>query len=245
MDQAGHQSTAGIGTIASRLASLAAPSDGLVVGLTGSVASGKTTLAASLATTLSARMKVETVSTDGFLYPNAILEDRDLLMRKGFPETYDRAGMTAALSGLREGAAEFPGYNHVIYDIDPALTRRVEQPDVLILEGLGFARPSGPDREEGEPDVLIFLDAELSDLEAWFLDRFMRFWHAAADDPTSFYARFRHMSVPEAENFAMQVWRDINFPNLTDHILPMREHADIVLKKDARHSVRIVEDRLG
>ena len=238
-------STAGIAKIAARLSSLAAGRDGMIVGLTGSVASGKSTLAALLGERLADGMRVETVSTDGFLFPNQVLEARGLMMRKGFPETYDREAMAVAIAGLREGAADFPAYNHVTYDIDPALARRIQRPDVLILEGLGFISPEEGQGGAGEPDLLVYLDADLADIEFWFLTRFMTLWHAAADDPASFYVRFRHMSEPEAEAFAMQVWRDINLPNLEQHILPLREHADIVLKKDARHSVRIVEDRLG
>ncbi|WP_084398628.1 type I pantothenate kinase, partial [Henriciella aquimarina] len=203
------------------------------------------TLAEGLVRALSQEGRAETVSTDGFLYPNAVLEERDLLMRKGFPESYDRETMAAALSALRQGHADFPGYSHDIYDIDPALTRTLARPDILILEGLGFQPPSGPARASGEPDMLIYLDAALDDIEAWFLTRFMQFWEAAEHDPSSFYARFRHMSVPEAEAFALTVWRDINLPNFENHILPLRDHADLVLEKDGDHVVRIVEDRTG
>ena len=238
-------STSGVGPVATRLFELADGRDSFVVGLTGSVASGKSTLATSLAGRLSDRLTVETVSTDGFLHPNTVLESRGLMMRKGFPESYDRERMAEALSDLRFGSADFPGYSHVSYDVDPALTRRIERPDVLILEGLGFTPPTAGTRAPGEPDVLVFLEAELADIEAWFRTRFMQLWHAAADDQESFYARFRDMSEAEAEAFAMQVWREINLPNLTENILPLREQADIVLAKNARHSVRIVEDRLG
>ena len=238
-------SAGGIGPVAGRLSSLRSGDEALIVGLTGSVAVGKSTLADKLAEALRPDLSVETVSTDGFLYPNALLESRDLMMRKGFPETYDRKTMAAAIASLRGGEASFPAYSHVTYDVDPALARVISRPDILILEGLGFAAPSEGDRAPGEPDVLIYLDAELSDIEGWFLARFMRLWHAAADDPTSFYANFRHMSEPEAENFAMDVWQRINLPNLIDHILPLREVADLVVRKDSRHGVRILEDRLG
>lgn len=236
----------GTDEIAGRISGLQRAGRALIVGLTGSVASGKSTLAGNMARLLSSGgQRAETVSTDGFLFPNAVLEARELINRKGFPETYDRAAMADAISAVRTGAAVFPAYSHEIFDVDPALAREIASPDVLILEGLGLPAPPGPERGTGEPDVFIYLDAELADIEAWFLARFMRFWHAAGHDPKSFYARFRHMSVPEAEAFAMQVWRDINLPNLEQHILPLREQADIVLKKDAGHGVRIELDRLA
>lgn len=236
----------GTDEIARRLSGLQRGDAALIIGLTGSVASGKSTLAGNMAGLLSSGgQRAVTVSTDGFLFPNAVLEARELINRKGFPETYDRAAMAGAISAVRTGAAVFPAYSHEIFDVDPALAREIASPDVLILEGLGLPAPSTPERGTGEPDVFIYLDAELGDIETWFLDRFMRFWRAAEHDPKSFYAQFRHMSVPEAEAFAMQVWRDINLPNLEQHILPLREQADIVLKKDASHGVRIELDRLA
>ena len=240
----GQQEPEGLEAFADRLAALIGTSETMVVGLTGSVASGKTTLAGHLTDALSPRT-VEAVSTDGFLFPNAVLEARELINRKGFPETYDRAAMAAALRNVRAGTANFPAYSHEIFDTDPSLACEITQPDVLILEGLGFQPPSSPDRHSGEPDVLIYLDAEQAHVERWFLERFMRFWRAAEHDPASFYARFRHMSEPETETFAMKVWREINLPNLENHIAPLREHADIVLMKDADHGIRIVEDRMA
>ncbi len=237
-------SAPGVVDIASRLAELRADRDTLIVGLTGSVASGKTTLAGQLADALDDHHSVETVSTDGFLFPNAVLSERELMMRKGFPETYDRDAMASAIKDLRDGAADFPAHSHITYDIDTALTRRIERPDLLLLEGLGFTPPA-PQAEPGKPDVLIFLDAEIDHIESWFLERFKRFWVAAKDDPSSFYAQFLHMSEDELVVFARSVWSGINLPNLTDHILPLRETAHIVVSKDEDHTVQIAEDRLS
>ncbi|MGB3627202.1 MAG: hypothetical protein WA989_15325 [Henriciella sp.] len=240
----GQTDHAGLAALAERFLGLAKDEPGFVVAVTGSVASGKTTLAERLAAQMGRERSVETVSTDGFLFPNATLDERGLMMRKGFPETYDRAAMAEAIAALRAGEAAFPVHSHVIYDIDPALTRTLSRPDILILEGLGFSPLSKRERGPGEPDVLVYLDAAQADIEHWFLTRFMGFWHAAEHDPTSFYAQFRHMSVPEAEAFAMQVWETINLPNLKNHIEPLREYADIVLNKARDHTVSLVADRL-
>ena len=240
----GSESAAGIAELASRLAGIEAARGDMIVGLTGSVASGKTTLAERLVAELAGTLRVDMVSTDGFLLPNAVLDARGLTLRKGFPESYDVAAMAGALAALREGAAVFPAYSHVTYDVDPALARRIEAPDILLLEGLGF-QPPEKTKPAGAPDLLIYLDAELADLEAWYLERFVRLWHAAEHDPSSFYARFRHMSEPELVVFAKSVWEQINLPNLQQHILPLRDVADIVVRKDAGHAVQIVADRVG
>jgi type I pantothenate kinase len=244
MDQIAFPSAgaSGVGKLAKRLAELRG--EGVhIVGLTGSVASGKSTLAAHLVEALAPACRAQTISTDGFLFSNAELERRGLLDRKGFPETYDRAGMARALKDLRTGPAFFPGYSHDIYDVDPALGRTLPPPDVLILEGLGHVAPSPGPRGDSEPDLLVYLDAAPDDLEAWYVERFRRLWNAAEHDPTSFYARFRHMSPAELEAFARQVWREINLPNLTDHIAPLRAAADLVVAKRADHSLVVMEDR--
>ena len=244
-DQVNASRADGVGALAERLAALRANGNSRIIGLTGSVAVGKTTLARQLSESLSPDLSVETVSTDGFLFPNAILEPQGLLMRKGFPETYDRDGFTDALVRVRQGEADFPAHSHEIYDIDPALTRTIRLPDLLILEGLGFQSPSQPDRTGGEPDVLVYLDAAEVDLEAWYVERFVGFWNAARTDTASFYAQWLHMSEPELRAFAKTVWDGVNLPNLRDHIRPLRDHADIVVSKDASHTLFIVEDRIA
>lgn len=235
----------GIAALARRLAELRAGQGALIAGLTGSVASGKTTLASALADRLDKSMSVETVSTDGFLFPNSVLTERDLTLRKGFPETYDTIALGRTLSALKSGKADFPIYSHITYDIDPALTRTIARPDVLILEGLGFQPLSVPPRAEHEPDLLIYLDAREDDLLAWFLERFVRLWNAARDDPSSFYANFLHMSEPELLVFAQSVWERINLPNLRENIAPLKQRADIVLFKAQDHTIEIAEDRLA
>jgi type I pantothenate kinase len=202
-----------------------------VVGLTGSVASGKSTLAAELAPMLGA----EVVNTDGFLLPTAVLVERDLLHRKGFPESYDLAALAAALAGVRNGPTVFPAYSHVTFDPIPG--RTLDRPATLLIEGLalGLSRP-----QADGIDCLIYLDAAEADLEAWFVDRFVVFWEQAEHDPASFYQRFRHLDRAGVTEVAHQVWTRINLPNLRDHIAPVRAYADLVVVKAADHAIREV-----
>ncbi|KCZ48428.1 nucleoside/nucleotide kinase family protein [Hyphomonas pacifica] len=235
----------GTEALARRLLELKRETESLVAGITGSVASGKTTLAGEIEAILDKTHRAETISTDGFLFSNTILEERGQTLRKGFPETYDLTAMGDALEALAAGEAAFPIYSHVTYDVDPVLTRTIAQPDILILEGLGFRPLSPPPRHDREPDILIYLDATEDNLQTWFLERFVRYWNAARQDPSSFYANFLHMSEPELLAFATSVWEQINLPNLRQHIAPLRETADIVVLKDADHAIRITHDRIG
>lgn len=214
-----------------------------IVGVTGSVASGKSTFAGALTEAIAdwpEKPRVALVCTDGFLLPNAALETLGLLNRKGFPETYDVAGLRRALTDIRSGPAAFPAYSHVSYDIDPALTRTLDPPDVLIVEGLSLhierAGEQGP-----LIDTLIYLEAEEDHIESWFSGRFMGLWEAAENDPASFYARFRHMSEEATRGFARMVWASINLPNLRDHIAAARDRADLIVRKGHDHAVVAVE----
>jgi type I pantothenate kinase len=237
--------SAGLDEIGDLLRDRRPPAGPLVVGVTGSVAVGKSRFARELAATLGRwpeRPLVEIVGTDGFLFANAELDARGLTMRKGFPESYDMAALRAALAAIRIGPASFPGYSHTIYDVDPGLARRLDSPDALIIEGL--ALQDGAERVG--LDALVYLDAEEADIEAWFADRFIQMWSAAETDPTSFYVRFRHLSETEARSAAVQVWRAINLPNLREHIVAGRALADIVVRKNADHAVRaIIPQRTG
>lgn len=217
-----------------------------IAGLTGSVAAGKSTLAASLAQALAPHWRVDVIQTDGFLFPNAELEARGLLLRKGFPESYDSARLAATLEAARTRPVTVPAYSHSLYDIDPAGSRQIDQPDILLVEGLGFAPTAGDHGVIHALDSLIYLDATEEDLEHWFLDRFMRLWQAGKGDPASFYAQFSHLSEAEARGFGRTVvWRQINLPNLHDHIVRARPLADILVAKARDHSLRLVRPELS
>jgi type I pantothenate kinase len=210
------------------LAPLRPPSGAFIVGVTGSVAVGKSTLTRSLKAALEGPgQAVEIACSDGFLRPNADLAAAGLLARKGFPETYDHAAMDAALAAVRTGAAVFPAHSPTLYDIDPALARTLDAPDVLILEGLALPR--------GALDALIYLDAAETDLFAWFAARFMGLWEAAQGDSASFYARFPTREA--AEGVARMVWDQVNLPNLRQHIAPARGLADLVIRKGPNHEI--------
>ena len=209
-----------------------------IVGITGAVAVGKSTLAAALRELIVAWAEaptVEVVCTDGFLLDNATLEARGLTLRKGYPESYDAETLRTTLAALRLGPADFPGYSHLTYDIDPALARRLAPPDILIVEGLGLQEPAALGL-----DALVYLDAEEDLLEAWFTERFLQLWRAAETDPGSFYARFRHMSQDEVRTLAANVWQRINLPNLREHIIHARDQADWVVRKGPEHVIQAI-----
>jgi type I pantothenate kinase len=208
----------------------------LVLGVTGGVACGKSTLTAALVDHLRghpSEPRVECVGTDGFLRPNASLVAAGLINRKGFPETYDRGALVAALRDARLGPTTFPAYSHVTYDVDPALSRIVDRPDILIVEGLGLGDLPGLDR-------LIYIDAAESDQQSWFVTRFLAFCEVGRRDAASFYARFREMDEAAAAELGATVWKAINLPNLRDHIAPLRARADAIVRKGSNHVIEAI-----
>ncbi|KQW70883.1 hypothetical protein ASE17_18670 [Phenylobacterium sp. Root77] len=225
--------------IADLLRPLRPASGPFIVGVTGSVAVGKSTFAQALGDHLASDgAAVEIACTDGFLHPNAVLEAKGLLSQKGVPATYDHGALRAALTAVRSGPADFPAYSHVTYDIDPALTRRLAPPDVLVIEGLTLRHPdTGP---AALLDAMIYLEADEVDLERWYVARFLELWEAAEHDPASFYARFRHMDREQTDGLARMVWREVNLKNLHDHIIHARSRADLVVAKAADHAIASV-----
>lgn len=218
-----------------------AASGTFIVGITGGVAAGKSTLARDLAARIAlwpTSLNVEVVGSDGFLYDNRTLEAAGLTLRKGRPETYNAGHLAEVLGAVRSGPAEFPGYSHTLYDIDPALSRTLDKPGVLFVEGLGLG---------GAPvDVLIYLHASEADLEAWYVKRFLGLWEEGRTNPASFYARFSAMTLEQVRGFARQVWEGINLPNIREHVAPLREAAQIVVEKSSRHDIdRVTERRFG
>ncbi len=222
------------------------PANGpFVIGVTGSVASGKSTLAAALVGELGGwpgAPTVERISTDGFLLANAVLAARGLEARKDFPESYDLAALVAVLSGLRRHPMLVPTYCHITYEVDPAQARMLSPPDILIVEGLclGLDRtPAGP--RSTLLDALVYLDASEADLETWYVERFLNLWEEAEHDPSSFYVRFRNLDRAGAAAMARAVWAAVNLPNLREYIEPVRALADLVVRKRADHGIEALD----
>ena len=226
-----------------------------IIGVAGSVAVGKSTTARILQALLQrwpASPKVDLVTTDGFLYPNAVLAERGIMERKGFPESYDRPRFVQFLSDIKSGKADVraPVYSHLVYDVVPGSEVTIDRPDILIVEGLNILQPGELPRD-GKPilfasdfiDFSVYIDADNDDLEAWFMERFFRLRETAFKDPTSFFRRFAEMSEQEAGEFGRMVWRTINLPNLLENVLPTRGRADLVLKKGKSHLIETVQLR--
>jgi type I pantothenate kinase len=227
-----------------------------VIGIAGSVAVGKSTTARVLQHLLARapeRRTVDLVTTDGFLLPNAELERRGLLHRKGFPESYDTATIVRFLSDLKAGRPEIavPVYSHVVYDVVPGEEQVVDRPDIVLLEGLNVLQvppTSGPAHPSVFVsdffDLSVYVDADETDVEEWYVSRFVTLVEAARDDPTAFFHRFRTLSADEVVGLAREVWSGVNRPNLHDNVLPTRDRADLVLEKDRDHTVQRVRLRL-
>ena len=224
-----------------------------IIGVAGSVAVGKSTTSRILRALLSrwpSSPKVDLVTTDGFLYPNKVLEARGLMQRKGFPESYDRARFVNFLGDIKSGKAKVsvPVYSHLVYDVVPGEEVIIERPDILIVEGLNILQPGELPRD-GKPilfasdfiDFSIYIDADVNDLRDWYLTRFFRLRETAFRDPTSFFRKFSEMSEEEAGAFGRKVWETINLPNLLENVLPTRGRADLILKKDKDHRVEEVK----
>lgn len=223
-----------------------------IIGVAGSVAVGKSTTARVLKALLARwpdHPRVDLVTTDGFLYPNRELEARGLMDRKGFPESFDTASLLNFLADVKSGKEHIdaPVYSHFHYDILKGQKLLIERPDILIVEGLNVLQPAMPQRGSGaEPfvsdfiDFSIFIDAEPEVIETWYVERFMRLRSTAFRDPASFFHRYITLTHDNAVARALEIWRSINFKNLTENILPTRPRARLILRKAKDHSISTV-----
>jgi type I pantothenate kinase len=222
-----------------------------IIGIAGSVAVGKSTTAGVLQALLRGtpdRPSVDLLVTDGFLYPNAVLEARGLMARKGFPESYDQTKLIAALGAIRAGEPEVqtPVYSHLWYDIVPGETQVIRRPDVVIVEGLNVLQVNaeGPSPEPMVAsdffDFSIYVDAAEDDIARWFTQRLCALWSRAGRDPDSYFHSMARFSESEAAAIAAQVWSEINLVNLRDNVAPTRGRAHLILEKDGDHRVRRV-----
>jgi type I pantothenate kinase len=206
-----------------------------LVGVAGAVAVGKTTIVRAMAHGLESRdRRVRVLSTDAFLLPNQVLIERGLLMRKGFPESYDDAAIEEVLGRLRSGAsATTRVYSHEVYDVLPGVTETVPSADVVLVEGVVALQQ--PTRRH--LDLAVYIDAPEACVRQWFVERFIRLTEAGASDASSFYHRFAAMPREQVRQVAEAAWDGINGPNLNEHIAPSAAGADIVVVKAADHSI--------
>ncbi len=220
-----------------------------LIGVAGSVAVGKSTISRVLQALLARwphHPKVELVTTDGFLYPNSVLEKRGLMARKGFPESYDRRSLLGFVARVKAGEnhLEVPVYSHILYDIVDE-HRVISQPDILILEGLNVLQAGHTGAFVSDYfDFSIFVDAAEPDIKGWYIERFLTLKETAFNQPDAFFRRYADLSNDEAVSTAGAIWDTINAVNLNDNILPTRERASLILEKDADHNVSRVRLRL-
>jgi type I pantothenate kinase len=220
-----------------------------VIGVAGSVAVGKSTTARilqALLTRWADHPRVDLVTTDGFLFPNRILEERGLMLRKGFPESYDVRHLLRFVSEVKSGRSPIfaPVYSHLRYDIQEGEYQSVDRPDIVIVEGLNVLQTgASPVFISDFFDFSIYVDAEVEDLRQWYVERFLRLRDTVFREPESYFHRFAELTEEEARSTALTIWREINEANLRENIEPTRERATLILQKGAGHSVQRVRLR--
>ncbi|KRE57442.1 type I pantothenate kinase [Paenibacillus sp. Soil750] len=230
-----------------------------IIGIAGSVAVGKSTTARVLQALLSHwpnHPKVDLVTTDGFLYPNRILEERGLMKRKGFPESYNTRKLISFLADIKSGLFEVscPMYSHLVYDILPNQLQVIQQPDILIIEGINVLQgssKSSPGKRKVTSEVYvsdffdfsIYVDAKEAEIEDWYIERFKMLRNTSFSDPNSYFHRYSDLSDTEAVETANNIWREINLLNLRENIQPTRGRANLILTKSTGHAVNKIKLR--
>ncbi|MCI1694235.1 type I pantothenate kinase [Aneurinibacillus aneurinilyticus] len=227
-----------------------------IIGVAGSVAVGKSTTSRIIQALLSRwdnHPKVELVTTDGFLYPNHVLESKGLLQRKGFPESYNIRRLMKFLYNVKSGNpnVEVPLYSHLAYDILPDVCQTIQQPDILIVEGINILQTGKQTDETSGPQIFVsdfldfsvYVDASEQDLLSWYLQRFEILRETAFQNPASYFHRYASLSKEEALQFARGIWKDINGMNLRENILPTKYRATLILEKASDHSVEKIQLR--
>jgi type I pantothenate kinase len=227
-----------------------------VIGIAGSVAVGKSTTARILQALLSRWPRhptVDLITTDGFLYPNRVLEERGLMKRKGFPESYDLRRLVQFMADVKAGKPDVaaPVYSHTAYDIVPGQVQVVQRPDIVIVEGLNVLQ-TGDGQAGARPlrlfvsdffDFSIYVDADVADVAQWYVDRFLTLRQTIFTNPASYFHRYAALSVDEAVAVGGEIWREINELNLRENIAPTRERAHLILEKGHDHAVKGVKLR--
>jgi type I pantothenate kinase len=223
-----------------------------IIGVAGSVAVGKSTTARVLQALLARwpnTPKVDLVTTDGFLLPNAVLEREGLMAKKGFPESYDLPTLLRFLADVKAGRrpVRAPVYSHIVYDVLPNQWIEVDRPDILIFEGVNVLHVGRPPRDGTEIpfvsdffDFSVYIDADEDVLHKWYVDRFLTLRETAFRDPISYFHRYASLDDKQATETANSIWNEINLVNLNEHILPTRQRAHLILKKDRNHQVQEV-----
>jgi type I pantothenate kinase len=226
-----------------------------IIGIAGSVAVGKSTTARVLRKVLSLlpdKPRVELVTTDGFLYPNKILIERNILNKKGFPESYDTKQLLHFLSAIKSGqqSLKVPVYSHLEYDILPDKRVTIDNPDILIIEGINVLQVNSQRSSNNNKvfvsdffDYSIYVDAMEKDILTWYIDRFESLRATAFQNPSSYFHKYADLNNTESHNRATQIWNEINKPNLHDNILPTKYRANLILRKGSNHFVENIKVR--
>ena len=219
-----------------------------VIGIAGSVAVGKSTTSRVLQALLASwpgHPRVSLVTTDGFLLPLRVLEARGLVQRKGFPESYDVRRLLRFMADVKSGVAEVtaPVYSHLVYDVVPGQSEVVRSPDVVIVEGLNVLQAGSGVFVSDFFDFSIYVDANESDIELWYIERFLMLRETVFRDPSSYFHRYTALSPDDARETARRIWQTINLVNLRETVLPTRERAHLILEKGRDHAIRKVRLR--